>query len=100
MKHDRKWMEQTLPLTKIGQDYVNWESVDKELSEKIIEALKQVYASNPSKRVQKSILISCLSETDKNRVRNHRYKLPLTVNTLKNCEENKEAFQVRKSIKE
>lgn len=50
LKHDKEWMEKILPPRKT---LLNWEQIDIEICEKISRLGKEIYNSNPARRIKR-----------------------------------------------
>jgi predicted DNA-binding protein YlxM (UPF0122 family) len=98
-KNDSEWFEKHLPLPlKVlkRKDYLDWQKVDNELSEKVEKACREIKA-------QKQPLRICITEIirrtgNKNRFEGKLSKLPKTKRILEKNLESLEDFMVRKTI--
>ncbi|WP_416829295.1 TnsD family Tn7-like transposition protein [Ectobacillus polymachus] len=92
LKNDKKWLKEILPPVRHIQNY---ELIDVELKFKVRKAAEMVLASNPSFRIRKYNIMNILDPKDKNRLLNHKEKLPKTIAELDSHIESVEDYQVR-----
>lgn len=91
LKYDREWMEKILPPKKS----LNWEKIDKVLSEELEVVAISLYQRGITKRIKKYTIISKVSKISQYRLQLSHSKLPLSTGVLKKYIEKKDRFQIR-----
>ncbi|WP_391560719.1 TnsD family Tn7-like transposition protein [Robertmurraya sp.] len=96
LKVDRDWMDEVLP--PVSPHALNWDLVDKELSEHIKEKALSLYKQNITIRISKERIKKSLESFQRSRLARRPEKLPLSIAVIEQYEENKEDYQVRKKL--
>jgi hypothetical protein len=92
MKNDRAWIENKLPKRQVSLD---WSMIDIDLAKKIEKVAKEIYESNPARRIRANTIISKLSKTDIGRINIMSDKLPLSTQELNKWIESYEDYKIR-----
>ncbi len=96
-KKDPEWINNTLPQRTMGNfKRKNWKKEDERISILVMQAGKELYKSQYSKRILTYTILGQLSAQDKGFFLNRRLDLPKTSETLENLIESYEAYQIRR----
>jgi transposase-like protein len=95
MRTEPKWMDEILPKKVPYFREKDWPSIDLNLAEVLESKAKELYQTNPSRRITKYLILSTLNPSDKRRIVHHPNKLQKSMITLDKYTEGKEAYQLR-----
>lgn len=92
---DPEWMNAVLPKIKFNFTEKDWKTIDLTLADEVERHAKELYESNPTRRITKYLILGRLNPSDKKRIIHHPVKLSESMKMIKKYVEGKETYQIR-----
>ncbi|CEG25319.1 TnsD family Tn7-like transposition protein [Bacillus sp. B-jedd] len=95
LRMEPEWMNEVLPEKVHKFVEKDWQSIDLILADVIERKAKELYKSNPTRRITKYLILGRLDPSDKKRIIHHPDKLMESMGIINKYVENIEAYQIR-----